>query len=121
MSLSRRLKRIVRAHLGDLRADSNGPETTDVDWDDPLSSEPPSGSGASSAEVPPDVAKAYRALEVPVGSDRETVKTGYRRVMKQYHQDRFEQDEEKREVAGEVSKRVNAAYQRVLEYLDESS
>jgi DnaJ-domain-containing protein 1 len=121
MSLSRRLKRIVQAHLGDLRADPADDETVDVDWDEPLSSEPASSSDEASLEVPPDVAKAYRALEVPVGSDRETVKTGYRRMMKQYHQDRFEQDEDKREVAGEVSKRINAAYQRILEYLDEDA
>jgi DnaJ-domain-containing protein 1 len=119
MSLTRRLKRIVRAHLGDLRAGSGDDESADVDWDEPLSSEPHAPSD-SSPEVPPDVAKAYRALEVPVGSDRETVKAGYRRMMKQYHQDHFEQDEEKREVAGTVSKRINAAYQRVLDYLDET-
>lgn len=69
--------------------------------------------------MPPDVAKAYRALEVPVGSDRETVKKGYRRVMNRYHQDRFQNDDEKRAVAGEVSKRLNLAYDRVIEYLDE--
>lgn len=78
-------------------------------------------SNTSSSDVPPEVAKAYRALEVPVGSDRETVKKGYRRMMKKYHQDRFENDDEKREIAGTVSKRINKAYQRINEYLDESS
>jgi len=68
--------------------------------------------------VPPDVAEAYRALEVPVGSGREAVKKGYRRVMKKYHQDRFRDDPDKHEVAGEVSKRLNQAHDRVLEYLD---
>jgi curved DNA-binding protein CbpA len=68
--------------------------------------------------VPPKVARAYRALEVPVGSDRATVKAGYRRMMKTYHQDRFDNDPDKRETAGEVSKRLNDAYERVTAYLD---
>ena len=71
--------------------------------------------------MPPDVAEAYRALEVPVGSDRKTVKKGYRRMMKKYHQDRFQNDEEKREIAGTVSKRLNRAYERVNAHLDDIS
>jgi hypothetical protein len=39
--------------------------------------------------------------------------------MKRYHQDRFENDE-RRDVAGEVSKRLNLAYDRVLEYLEDT-
>lgn len=88
--------------------------------EEPFSSDPGSPAEKSASEIPPDVVDAYRALEVPVGSDRETVKKGYRRVMKQYHQDRFQQDEEKRTVAGEVSKRINLAYERVIEYLDDA-
>jgi DnaJ-class molecular chaperone with C-terminal Zn finger domain len=121
MSLTRRLRRIVRAHLGSLREDP-----FDDDEEPVFDTEADPATGDASAEasasgVPPDVAEAYRALEVPVGSDRETVKKGYRRVMKQYHQDRFQDDEEKREIAGTVSKRLNNAYERVTEYLDNSS
>jgi DnaJ-domain-containing protein 1 len=56
---------------------------------------------------------------VPVGSDRETVKEGYRRMMNRYHQDRFQSDDEKRAIAGDVSKSLNRAYDRVLEYLED--
>lgn len=122
MSLTRRLQRIVRAHLGSLRGDSfdDADEAPFGDEDSSVSAEG-TRSSASENEVPPDVAEAYRALEVPVGSDRETVKTGYRRVMKQYHQDRFQNDDEKNEIAGTVSKRLNAAYERINEYLDDAS
>lgn len=117
----RRFQRLIRTHLRSLAEDP---------LDDPL--DPPRGtrdatssttasSTSADADVPPDVAKAYRALEVPVGSDREAVKEGYRRMMKKYHQDRFENDDEKREIAGAVSKRINGAYDRVIEYLDDSS
>jgi DnaJ-domain-containing protein 1 len=121
MSLTRRLQRIVRAHLGSLREDPFDDEEEPVFDTEAGTATGEASPEASESGVPPDVAKAYRALEVPVGSDRETVKTGYRRVMKKYHQDRFQDDEEKREIAGTVSKRLNRAYERVTEYLEDSS
>jgi DnaJ-domain-containing protein 1 len=132
MSLTRRLRRLLRAQIESLRKE----DPLDDPLDPSLGSRSTASSGASdggstaadasasegaSSEVPTDVAKAYRALEVPVGSDHETVKKGYRRMMKKYHQDRFQNDDEKREIAGTVSKRINQAYERITEYLDESS
>jgi DnaJ-domain-containing protein 1 len=117
MSLTRRLQRILRAHLGDLRRDPSDDSAEPDLRGEALSSEEASPTN-SDPDVPLDVAKAYRALEVPVGSGREAVKKGYRRVMKKYHQDRFRDDPDKYEVAGEVSKRLNEAHDRVLEYLD---
>lgn len=66
--------------------------------------------------MPPDVAKAHRALEAPVGSDRETVKKGYLEMMKKYHQDCFANDDEKGEVAETVSKRINETREQLIEY-----
>lgn len=126
MSLASRFRRIIRANIGAMTGDSVDspvdpsfdPGRTDTaTGDGPASS--PDASAASEPTVPPEVAKAYRALEVPVGSDRDTVKKGYREMMKKYHQDRFQNDEERREMAGEVSKRLNLAYDRILEYLDQ--
>lgn len=121
MSLTRRLKRLVRAQWGALRGDAVADETAgspsgEAAADDEAAA--PNASAERRPEVPPDVADAYRALEVPVGSDRAAVKAAYRRLMKRYHQDRFENDPERRETAGEVSKRLNLAYDRILEYLD---
>lgn len=122
MSITRRLQRILRAHLGSLRGDPfDEPREPTFDEAGDVGGRETAGGNDPAHGVPPDVAEAYRALEVPVGSDRETVKKGYRRVMKKYHQDRFQNDEEKREIAGTVSKRLNRAHDRILEYLDESS
>ncbi len=120
MSLTRRLRRLIQAELGRLRDDPLDDEATGAQPDAEARS-PDDASASKEAEspdVPPDVAEAYRALEVPVGSGREAVKKGYRRVMKKYHQDRFQNDPDKYEVAGEVSKRLNQARDRVLDYLD---
>lgn len=123
MSIPRRLQRLVRAYLGSLGWESDDDRS-------PRNREAKTGTTSSTGtsrpndtdpDVPPDIVKAYRALEVPVGSSRETVKRGYRQMMKKYHQDRFEKDEEKRAVAGEVSKRLNLAYERVTRYLDDEA
>lgn len=122
MSLTRRLRRLVRAQLGALYGSplEQGAERVHDDpvGEDAESASAPDPATESGPEVPPAVAEAYRALEVPVDSDRATVKTAYRRLMKRYHQDRFQRDDERREMAGEVSKRLNLAYDRILKYLD---
>lgn len=120
MSLTRRLRRIIRSHLGRLRSDPFEEGSEPGHSASQEASRERSAEEEGTGDVPPDVAEAYRALEVPVGSEREAVKKGYRRVMKKYHQDRYQNDPEKREIAGEVSKRLNGAYERVLEYLDAS-
>lgn len=129
MSLTRRLRRIVRAHWGALRREegtgerlSPGDFARETNEASDRTEETPSAKSAKTSSeetVPPEVAAAYRALEVPVGSSRAEVKTSYRRLMKKYHQDRFENDPDRRATAGEVSKRLNRAYERVTDYLDE--
>lgn len=124
MSLSRRLRRLLRAHVSDWgRDDTSDWNDLHVDpaADDTASTDAEMPHGPDGRPVPPNVARAYRALEVPVGSDRAAVKKGYRRVMKAYHQDRFDNDPQKRDVAGEVSKRLNNAYERVMAYLDRAT
>lgn len=128
MSLTRRLKRILRAHLGtvrsdpaDFQADPSARTSYHRTSHEQAQSDGSASPSPSSSDVPPDVAKAYRALEVPVGSDRDTVKNAYRDLMKKYHQDRFPDDEEKREIAGTVSKRINKAHDRLIEYLGDAS
>ncbi len=124
MGLARRLRRLARAHIADLSADLLGESDPSLHEEERTIGADASDARTSTTEsppspgVPPHVARAYAALEVPVGSDREAVKAGYRRVMKKYHQDRFDEDPERRAVAGEVSKRLNRAYQTVTDYLD---
>ena len=123
MSLTRRLRRIARAQIGDLWSPPTDRDDRPEAWADelnPNATDTAAKDGSTDTPaVPDDVARAYRALEVPVGSNRETVKKGYRRVMKAYHQDRFDEDPERREIAGEVSQRLNAAYETVTTYLNE--
>jgi DnaJ-domain-containing protein 1 len=56
------------------------------------------------------VAKAYAALEVPVGSDFETVRKAYRSMMRKYHPDRHTASPDKQKAANELAQKLTAAY-----------
>lgn len=67
------------------------------------------------------IAGYYANLEIPFGSDLDTVKNAYRRLMKQYHPDKFSGNPEKQKTATEISKRLNEAYQALEKYLQSRS
>ncbi len=52
----------------------------------------------------------YAALELPAGATFEEVKAAYKRLIKQYHPDRFHNDIEKHKAAVEISQKLNIAY-----------
>jgi hypothetical protein len=55
----------------------------------------------------------YANLEVPFGSDIETVKQSYKRMMLKYHPDRFGREPEKQKIALEMTKKINASFERI--------
>ncbi len=67
------------------------------------------------------IAGYYANLEIPYGADLETVKKAYRKLMKQYHPDKFSGDPEKQKIATEITKRLNEAYQALEKYLQSHS
>ena len=52
----------------------------------------------------------YAALELPHGASFEEIKAAYKRLIKQYHPDRFPNDPEKHKAAIELSQKLNIAY-----------
>ncbi|MBA2664677.1 MAG: DnaJ domain-containing protein [Bradymonadaceae bacterium] len=82
------------------------------------------GLGASRSAPPgpqPSVNKTlhdyYANLEVPFGSDLPTVKAAYRRLMRNYHPDKFANDPQMESKATELSQELAHAYQRIESYL----
>lgn len=59
----------------------------------------------------------YANLEVPYGSDLETVRESYRRLMKRYHPDRHSRDPEMEALANDLSQELTRAYQAVESWL----
>jgi len=60
------------------------------------------------------LAKYYANLEIPVGSDRETIKTAWKAQMKKYHPDLHGSDPKKKQIAEELTRQLNEAY-RILD------
>lgn len=52
----------------------------------------------------------YRTLELEPGAELPEVRKAYRRLLKQYHPDKFAKDPEKYKVATEVTRNITAAY-----------
>lgn len=52
----------------------------------------------------------YKILELEYGAGFDKIKSSYRRLLKKYHPDLFQNDEKKLEYAKEVTKRINEAY-----------
>jgi DnaJ-domain-containing protein 1 len=76
----------------------------------PSAPRPPSGSAPR--RPPPDdgVRRAYAALEVPVGSNFETVRKSYRTLMRKYHPDHHSGSPEKQRAATELTQKLTEAY-----------
>ena len=59
-----------------------------------------------------DIEKEYYGnLEIPYGSGFEDIKKAYRKLLKKYHPDKFQNDEKKLKIAQEVVKKLNTAYE----------
>ena len=63
------------------------------------------------------IRKAYAALEVPAGSDFETVRTSYRRLMRKYHPDLNAGSSERQKAATDLTQRLTDAYKTLEKHL----
>jgi DnaJ-domain-containing protein 1 len=81
---------------------------------EPPRSAPPPRRTAAGDEA---IRKAYAALEIPAGSDLETVKRSYRRLMRKYHPDLNAGSIEKQRAATDLSQRLTEAYKTLERHL----
>ena len=63
------------------------------------------------------IRKAYSSLEVPAGSDFETVRKSYRRLMRKFHPDLHGGTPEKSRAATEHTQRLTQAYKTLEKHL----
>jgi DnaJ-domain-containing protein 1 len=62
----------------------------------------------------------YAALEIPYGSDLNTIKAAWRRLQKKYHPDLYSQNPEKIKIAQEVTQGINEAYFELKKAIEEN-
>ena len=63
------------------------------------------------------IRRAYASLEVPAGSDFETVRKSYRRLMRKYHPDLHGGTPEKSRAATDLTHRLTQAYKTLEKHL----
>lgn len=59
----------------------------------------------------------YANLEVPFGSDMNTVKDSYKKLMRKYHPDRHSENAETEALATDLSQEITRAFQAIESYL----
>jgi DnaJ-domain-containing protein 1 len=70
-------------------------------------------SGGSSSESGSPLRQDYANLELDLGAPFSQVKKSYKRLLRIYHPDRFAANPEKLKLATEITKMINASYQRI--------
>ncbi len=78
--------------------------------------------GIDAGEPPPprgekSIREYYANLEVPYGSDLETVKESYRALMRRYHPDKHSSSPEMEAIATELTQEITRAYRAIESYL----
>ena len=74
------------------------------------------GRGHSRQPEPPvdeSLRQDFKNLEVPFGSDIETVRRSYKELILKYHPDKFASDPEKQRTALEITKKINESFDRI--------
>ncbi len=121
-----RLIDILKAEIGDKLDDFqvDGKTYADIDreWEAYMKSKGQSSSSGESTSFDdafdyhfttsedPIEKEYYKALELPYGASFEQVKASYKRLIKQYHPDKFQNDAKKHENAIELTQKLNIAY-----------
>jgi|TARA_B110000196_G_C20634455_1_gene425579 DnaJ-domain-containing protein 1 len=108
--LFNRLFELTRAYVG---SRSGSERAWENDTEPVASTRPEAG-----ATQDPELARYYANLEIPYGSDIETVRAAWKRMMKKYHPDLHSTDPQKRQVADELSAALTRAYQELIQVLE---
>ncbi|AFG36694.1 J domain-containing protein [Spirochaeta africana] len=63
-----------------------------------------------------ELKKDYQTLEVPFLADPDTVRRSYKKLLRQYHPDRWGHDTDRMQIATQVTARLTAAHTRIKEF-----
>ena len=119
MDLLRRLHRVILSRLptGDKAMDDSDaepwPDIEDTAQGKRQRAEPGAEREKRADPRDPELAQWYANLEIPYGSDVDSVKKAWRRLMKRYHPDLHSTDANKKEIATELTRKLTDAYQEL--------
>ena len=65
------------------------------------------------------LAQYYANLEIPYGSDKETVTRAWKGLLRKYHPDLHSSDPEKKQIATIITQKLNEAYREINKAISE--
>ena len=110
--MMKRLVDIARANVNDFLGKKEKEKTVEFQDESPFDFTQEEVPATDRTSDP--LAQYYANLEIPPGSNRETVKSAWKKLLKKYHPDLHDADPEKRKVAGELTRRLTESY-RILD------
>ena len=110
MSLLRRITNIIKSNINHKKEGVNINIDIDINSYDDLYYEDCKESKKAVNKEDELERKYYKALEVEYGSDFTTIKKAYKKLLKKYHPDLFQNKPEKLKSAQEVTRQINEAY-----------
>lgn len=121
MPIISRLIRLLRANLHSLTRPEPASRRRggEENWGGAHSRQKRASSGYGSGETSPRahqdplLAQYYANLEVPYGSDLETVRRAWKNLLRKYHPDRHAGDPEKQALANQLVQQLNHAFQEL--------
>ncbi|MCB0516745.1 MAG: J domain-containing protein [Chitinophagales bacterium] len=114
-----RIWRILKAEINHIFEEKNTATTSQQQWEQQYKDTNYQQTHTSPQEE--RKAKAYAVLELPYGSSWEAVKKSFKRLMLQYHPDKFHNDAEKKDKARIVSQKIIEAYEYLKEEMNVES
>lgn len=134
MALSRRITRLMRAHLSELwerverlmreeTAEATARDAASQELADALTRPQPAPAPVTSSPipVPSELSRAYRMLGLPENADLAAVRRAYRELAHRSDPNRFPEGSPEREKATQIRQRIEQAYQTILLHLDHSA
>jgi hypothetical protein len=113
--LSGRVWRLLKSELNNRLGKFGTSQRKPYQWTGETYEDTKSTSDSKDARI----ASYYRMLELPYGAPLYNVKASYKRLMKKYHPDKFQSDEQ-RQTATELVKKLNEAYAELSKHLESS-
>ena len=107
MDILQRLYRIARSQVAN--DEYLDPPLAGAQYARPADSDPVSERPPQDAEL----ARCYANLEIPYGSDIETARRSWKRLLKKYHPDLHAGDPHKRRVADQLTAELTLAYRHI--------
>ncbi len=108
MSITKKLYNILRAYIKPGKFDSKSNDS-DFNSSDGFTSE------THNDNMDNEIQKYYANLEIPYGSNIETVTRAWKKLLKRYHPDLHSTNPDKLILAQELTKGINHAYEKIKE------